>query len=70
MSAISILLQIQYQNLDTTLDDALENIDIGGPTMIRSAAKNIEWCCVVIDPNDYTKIIDGIDENRLVIRYS
>lgn len=50
---------------DTTLDDALENIDIGGPTMIRSAAKNIEWCCVVIDPNDYSKIIDGIDKNGL-----
>ncbi|GIT57163.1 MAG: hypothetical protein Ct9H300mP18_05920 [Candidatus Neomarinimicrobiota bacterium] len=32
---------------------ALENIDIGGPTMIRSAAKNVGWVCVVVDPNDY-----------------
>jgi phosphoribosylaminoimidazolecarboxamide formyltransferase/IMP cyclohydrolase len=48
---------------DTTLDYALDNIDIGGPTMIRSAAKNIDWCCVVVDPIDYSKIIDGIEEN-------
>ncbi|MEO8401728.1 MAG: bifunctional phosphoribosylaminoimidazolecarboxamide formyltransferase/IMP cyclohydrolase [Gammaproteobacteria bacterium] len=36
-----------------TFDDAVENIDIGGPTMIRSAAKNMGWVGVVIDPQDY-----------------
>lgn len=45
---------------DFTFNEALENIDIGGPTMIRSAAKNIEWCSVVVDKNDYSKIIDEI----------
>ena len=36
-----------------TLDDALENIDIGGPTMIRAAAKNFPFVAVVVDPADY-----------------
>ena len=40
------------------LADALENVDIGGPTMIRSAAKNVGWVCAVVDPNDYDTIAD------------
>ncbi len=48
------------------LDTAIENIDIGGPTMIRAAAKNFHWVSVVVDPNDYDQIINqlkaGIDE--------
>ena len=38
---------------DVTLDDALENIDIGGPTMLRAAAKNFPSVTVVVDPADY-----------------
>ena len=38
---------------DVTLDDALENIDIGGPTMLRAAAKNFPSVAVVVDPADY-----------------
>ena len=38
---------------DVTLDDALENIDIGGPTMLRAAAKNFTSVAVVVDPSDY-----------------
>ncbi len=41
---------------DTTFDDAIENIDIGGPSMIRGAAKNMGWVGVVVDPTDYEKI--------------
>ncbi len=41
-----------------TLEEAIENIDIGGPTMLRSAAKNFESVTVVIDPADYKAIID------------
>jgi phosphoribosylaminoimidazolecarboxamide formyltransferase/IMP cyclohydrolase len=37
----------------TTLEDAIENIDIGGPSMLRSAAKNHERVAVVVDPDDY-----------------
>ncbi len=36
-----------------TLEDAIENIDIGGPAMLRSAAKNHERVAVVVDPDDY-----------------
>ncbi len=38
---------------DTTFDDAIENIDIGGPSMLRSSAKNHERVAVVVDPEDY-----------------
>ena len=41
-----------------TFNKALENIDIGGPTMIRSAAKNIGWVGVLVDPSDYELIIN------------
>jgi phosphoribosylaminoimidazolecarboxamide formyltransferase / IMP cyclohydrolase len=39
-----------------TMEEAIENIDIGGPTMIRSAAKNSRGVAVVVDPDDYRKI--------------
>src|SRR4030066_1851402 len=41
---------------DVTMEEAIENIDIGGPTMIRSAAKNHKSVAVVVDPEDYEKI--------------
>jgi phosphoribosylaminoimidazolecarboxamide formyltransferase/IMP cyclohydrolase len=42
---------------DVTFEDAIENIDIGGPTMIRSAAKNFQDVTVIVDPSDYEDII-------------
>jgi phosphoribosylaminoimidazolecarboxamide formyltransferase/IMP cyclohydrolase len=42
---------------DVTFDDAIENIDIGGPTMLRSAAKNFKNVTVIVDPEDYNSII-------------
>ena len=42
--------------VNVTMEEAIENIDIGGPTMIRSAAKNYKGVAVVIDPEDYGKI--------------
>ena len=45
---------------------ALENVDIGGPTMIRSAAKNVGWVTVIVDPNDYDCLLENItDENEI-----
>src|SRR6059058_5650125 len=41
-----------------SLEDAIENIDIGGPTMVRAAAKNWEHVGVVVDPGDYDDILD------------
>ena len=40
-----------------TLEDAIENIDIGGPTMLRAAAKNYQAVTVVVDPGDYPHIM-------------
>jgi len=48
---------------DVTLEEAIEQIDIGGPTMIRSAAKNYKSLTVVIDPNDYETIIEELESN-------
>lgn len=45
-----------------TMEDAVENIDIGGPSMLRSAAKNFRDVTVVCDPSDYDKIISEIKE--------
>ncbi|MEY3253780.1 MAG: bifunctional phosphoribosylaminoimidazolecarboxamide formyltransferase/IMP cyclohydrolase [Pseudomonadota bacterium] len=42
---------------DCTLDDAIENIDIGGPAMLRAAAKNWDGVAVVIDPADYAQVL-------------
>ena len=48
---------------DVTLEDAIENIDIGGPTMIRSAAKNYKYVTVVVDHGDYSRIIESMQAN-------
>ncbi len=54
---------------DCTLDDAIENIDIGGPCMVRAAAKNHKFVAIVVDPSDYDMVLDAmnkdtLDENR------
>jgi phosphoribosylaminoimidazolecarboxamide formyltransferase/IMP cyclohydrolase len=48
---------------DVTLADAIENIDIGGPSMIRSAAKNYESVTVIVDPADYGAVLENINDN-------
>lgn len=47
-------------NPDCDLATAIENIDIGGPTMIRAAAKNHKDVTIIVDPNDYQQTIDAI----------
>jgi len=47
---------------NVTLEDAIENIDIGGPTMLRSAAKNYTDVAVVVAPRDYSRVLDEIKE--------
>jgi phosphoribosylaminoimidazolecarboxamide formyltransferase/IMP cyclohydrolase len=49
--------------IDCTFDQAIENIDIGGPTMIRSAAKNHAHVAVVVDPADYDVVAGELAEN-------
>src|SRR3989338_8787509 len=48
------------QKPNVTEEEAIENIDIGGPTMIRSAAKNVGWTTVIVDPKDYAPLLDEI----------
>ena len=47
------------------LEEALENIDIGGPTMIRAAAKNFPWVIVVVDPHDYDMVIERLKQGDI-----
>lgn len=46
-----------------TMEDAIENIDIGGPSMVRSAAKNWKDVTIVCDPADYGRILDELRQN-------
>jgi len=50
---------------DCTIEDAIENIDIGGPCMLRSAAKNHEFVTVIVDPEDYDIVLRAMDDNTL-----
>jgi len=54
-------------NPDCTLEDAIENIDIGGPAMLRSAAKNNARVTVVIDPLDYAVVLQEMQQNQLAV---
>ncbi len=51
---------------EVTRAEAVENIDIGGPTMLRSAAKNYQDVAVVVDPRDYEKVLTELKENKEV----
>jgi len=48
---------------DCSLEDAIENIDIGGPAMLRAAAKNHQYVAVVVNPADYVTILDKLNNN-------
>jgi len=50
-------------NPDCTLEDAIENIDIGGPTMVRAAAKNHKDVAIVVNASDYSRILSEMAEN-------
>ncbi|MBN1881490.1 MAG: bifunctional phosphoribosylaminoimidazolecarboxamide formyltransferase/IMP cyclohydrolase [Deltaproteobacteria bacterium] len=49
---------------DVTLADAIENIDIGGPTMLRAAAKNNRFVTVIVDPADYDRVLGEMKDNK------
>jgi len=50
---------------DATIDDAIENIDIGGPAMIRAASKNHDGVAVVVDPADYDSVLASLQGDGL-----
>ena len=52
---------------DATIDEAIENIDIGGPAMIRAAAKNHDGVAVIVEPADYESVLDDLRNNALTL---
>ena len=72
IAAIDLVICNLYPFVETVnkarveLNDALENIDIGGPSMIRSAAKNFPHVIVVVDPEDYTWISEKLEGDQSI----
>ncbi|MEN3296860.1 MAG: phosphoribosylaminoimidazolecarboxamide formyltransferase / cyclohydrolase [Burkholderiales bacterium] len=52
-----------------SLEDAIENIDIGGPAMLRSSAKNHKDVVVVCDPSDYSRVLNEMQANKGEVSY-
>ena len=52
---------------NATIEDAIENIDIGGPAMIRAASKNHDGVVVIVDPGDYNDVVNALKNNNLGI---
>ncbi len=55
------------EQVGCSFDDAVENIDIGGPTMVRAAAKNWQRVAVVVDPDDYAALGDALRAHERVL---
>ena len=55
---------------DCTLEDAIENIDIGGPTMVRAAAKNHKDVTIVVNAGDYTRVLSEMESNAGSLTYN
>jgi len=53
---------------DATIDDAIENIDIGGPAMIRAASKNHDGVAVVVSPDDYEGVLESLRSDALSLQ--
>lgn len=64
MIVVNLYPFIEVISRGCTFEDAIENIDIGGPSMIRAAAKNFKYVTVVVDPQDYGKVIDDMNANE------
>ena len=52
---------------DATIDEAIENIDIGGPAMIRAASKNHDGVAVVVEPDDYDAVLADLKSDKLTL---
>ncbi|HYC33423.1 MAG TPA: bifunctional phosphoribosylaminoimidazolecarboxamide formyltransferase/IMP cyclohydrolase, partial [Gemmatimonadales bacterium] len=57
--------QMTISRPEVSFEDAVENIDIGGPSMLRSAAKNHEFVLPVVDPTDYPKVLELLRAGRI-----
>ncbi len=56
-------------NEDATLADAIENIDIGGPAMIRAASKNHDGVAVIVEPDDYDSFLAALKSDQLSVEH-
>jgi phosphoribosylaminoimidazolecarboxamide formyltransferase/IMP cyclohydrolase len=56
-------------NTDCTFDDAIENIDIGGPAMVRASAKNFKDVTIIVEPSDYSLILDELSSEPSGVKY-
>ncbi|KKW17335.1 MAG: Bifunctional purine biosynthesis protein PurH [Candidatus Magasanikbacteria bacterium GW2011_GWA2_50_22] len=56
---------LRSQNLEAFENEAIENIDIGGPTMLRAAAKNFHSVAVVVDPHDYGTVLEELKKGDI-----
>lgn len=69
-SLISVVVCNLYPFVDTvskadvTVEDAVENIDIGGVTLLRAAAKNHDRVTVICDPTDYKRVMDEMNSSK------
>lgn len=52
---------------DCSLDDAIENIDIGGPAMVRATAKNHAYVSIIVDPEDYQRVLEELHANDGIV---
>ena len=52
---------------DCSLDDAIENIDIGGPAMVRATAKNHAFVSIIVDPDDYQRVLEELNANNGIV---
>jgi phosphoribosylaminoimidazolecarboxamide formyltransferase/IMP cyclohydrolase len=52
---------------DCSLDDAIENIDIGGPAMVRATAKNHAYVSIIVDPADYQRVLEELKNNDGIV---
>jgi phosphoribosylaminoimidazolecarboxamide formyltransferase/IMP cyclohydrolase len=64
---IDLLVVNLYPREDATIDDAIENIDIGGPAMIRAASKNHDGVAVCVSPDDYDLVLEKLKGDGLGI---
>ncbi|MBO8169140.1 MAG: bifunctional phosphoribosylaminoimidazolecarboxamide formyltransferase/IMP cyclohydrolase [Thermoanaerobacteraceae bacterium] len=54
---------------DVTMEEAIENIDIGGPTMVRAAAKNYEHVLIVVNPERYEEVLRNLEAGTADVQY-
>ncbi|MBE9560376.1 MAG: bifunctional phosphoribosylaminoimidazolecarboxamide formyltransferase/IMP cyclohydrolase [Proteobacteria bacterium] len=54
-------------NEDCSLEDAIENIDIGGPAMVRATAKNHAYVSIIVDPADYQRVLEELHNNEGIV---